>query len=62
MLVPFRVELYADTGNAVISYDRPSSSLATLENRALDALGSSLDEKMQSVIGALASPVGTTVK
>jgi hypothetical protein len=41
---------------------RPLSSLATFENRALDALGSSLDEKMQSLIGALASPVGTIVK
>ncbi|MET4212895.1 DUF302 domain-containing protein [Bradyrhizobium sp. LA2.1] len=62
MLVPFRVELYADAGKSVISYDRPSSSLDTLDNRALDALGSSLDAKMQSLIGALASPVDTTVK
>jgi hypothetical protein len=59
MLVPFRVELYAVAGKAVISYDRPSSSLATLENRALDALGNSLDldEKMQSLLGALVGGV-----
>jgi hypothetical protein len=55
MLVPFRVELYANAGKAVISYDRPSSSLSTLENPAFDALGISLDAKMQNLIGALAS-------
>ncbi len=59
MLVPFRVELYADTGKRVICYDRPSSSLATLEDRARDALASSLDERLQSLIGAFASPIGT---
>ena len=54
-LVPFRVELYADAGKAVISYDRPAS-LSTLENPAFDALGISLDAKMQNLIGALANP------
>jgi uncharacterized protein (DUF302 family) len=54
MLVPFRVEIYADESGAVLSYDRPSSSLASLRNKTLDALGLSLDGKMERLIAALA--------
>jgi uncharacterized protein (DUF302 family) len=54
MLVPFRVEIYADESGAILSYDRPSSSLASLRNDTLNALGVLLDEKMKSFVASLA--------
>ena len=53
--VPFRIALYenGDEGGAVISYDRPSSFLATLGRRELDAFGTLLDQKVDSVIAAI---------
>lgn len=61
MLVPFRVELYEEDGVSCVSYDRPSSFLATLGNPALDAIGTMLDAKIDGVAAALAAisdPVG----
>jgi uncharacterized protein (DUF302 family) len=55
MLVPFRVEIYAEENGAVLSYDRPSSSLASLRNNTLNTLGTSLDSKMDSLLAALAA-------
>jgi uncharacterized protein (DUF302 family) len=54
MLVPCRIEIYADESGAVLSYDRPSSSLASLRNNTLNALGVLLDEKMEGLIASLA--------
>jgi uncharacterized protein (DUF302 family) len=54
MLVPFRVEIYVEENGAVLSYDRPSSSLASLRNNTLNTLGVLLDEKMESLIASLA--------
>ncbi len=53
--VPFRIALYesADQGGAVIVYDRPSSFLATLGRIELDAFGTLLDQKVDSVIAAI---------
>jgi uncharacterized protein (DUF302 family) len=55
MLVPFRVEIYRDAEavGASLSYDLPSSSLATLGNQAIDVIGASLDAKMDKVVAAL---------
>jgi uncharacterized protein (DUF302 family) len=53
--VPFRIALY-DSGEpdgAVISYDRPSSFLATLGREELEAFGALLDQKVDSVIKAV---------
>jgi uncharacterized protein (DUF302 family) len=53
--VPFRVALY-DDGNpdgAVISYDRPSSFLATLGHPELTAIGEDLDKKIDAVAAAV---------
>lgn len=54
LLVPFRVEIYAEGGKAMISYDRPSSSLGTLENAAINSIGAALDQKIAAVIAAIA--------
>ena len=50
--VPFRVAIYDDgeTNGRIISYDLPSSFLATLGRPELTAIGESLDEKMERVI------------
>ncbi|TXK84889.1 DUF302 domain-containing protein [Paenibacillus sp. N3.4] len=52
LFVPFRVCLY-DNGNptgAIISYERPSSFLATLNQPALYPYGSLLDHRMNCVV------------
>jgi len=49
MLVPFRVQLYEKDGSGYISYDLPSSFLASLGKTDLVAIGRSLDEKIASV-------------
>ena len=53
LYVPFRVAIYLprSEGSAVISYDRPSSSLGSLQVDALAAYGTMLDEKMDRVLG-----------
>jgi hypothetical protein len=53
--VPFRVALYADAGpaGAVISYDRPSSFLATLGRPELAEIGAYLDHKIDGVAAAI---------
>jgi uncharacterized protein (DUF302 family) len=53
--VPFRVSLYdhGTTGSAVISYDRPSSFLATLERPELEEIGVMLDQKIDGVADTL---------
>lgn len=53
--VPFRVALYdnGDTDGAVISYDRPSSFLATLGRPELVKIGESLDDKIDGVVAAI---------
>lgn len=53
--VPFRVAIYDDPnlGSAVISYDRPSSFLATLGRPELTEFGKSLDGKIDSVVAAI---------
>lgn len=53
MLVPFRVQLFDDGKNGVISYDRPGSSLDTLGNPALNRVGMDLDQKMAAVVTAI---------
>jgi uncharacterized protein (DUF302 family) len=53
--VPFRVALHGgNTGEGIISYDLPSSFLATLDRPELTTIGKSLDEKMDQVISNLA--------
>ena len=53
--VPFRVAVHDDRGpnGGIISYDRPSSFLAALNRPELDAIGKSLDEKLDRVISNL---------
>jgi uncharacterized protein (DUF302 family) len=53
--VPFRVAVHDDGGpnGGIISYDRPSSFLAALNRPELDAIGKSLDEKIDRVISNL---------
>jgi uncharacterized protein (DUF302 family) len=53
--VPFRVAVHDDGGptGGIISYDRPSSFLAALNRPELDAIGKSLDEKLDRVISNL---------
>jgi len=53
--VPFRIAVYDDGGpnGGIISYDRPSSFLAALNRPELDAIGKSLDEKLDRVISNL---------
>ncbi len=53
--VPFRIALYesGDEGGAVITYDRPSSFLATLGRSDLDAFGRLLDHKVEAVVAAM---------
>jgi uncharacterized protein (DUF302 family) len=53
--VPFRVAVHDDGGpnGGMISYDRPSSFLAALNRPELDAIGKSLDEKLDRVISNL---------
>ena len=53
MLVPFRVEVFADEDGAAITYDLPSSSLATLGNAEIDVIGGQLGDKIAAVIAAL---------
>lgn len=52
---PFRVAVHDDGGpnGGTISYDRPSSFLAALTRPELDAIGKSLDEKLDRVIANL---------
>ncbi|HET7448478.1 MAG TPA: hypothetical protein VFJ49_11330 [Methyloceanibacter sp.] len=53
--MPFRVALF-DTGDGgAISYDRPSSFLATLSQPELKQFGALLDQKIDGVIKALRS-------
>jgi uncharacterized protein (DUF302 family) len=53
--VPFRIAVHDDGGpnGGVVSYDRPSSFLAALDRRELDAIGKLLDEKLDRVISSL---------
>ena len=53
--VPFRVAVHDDGGpnGGTISYDRPSAFLAALTRPELDAIGKSLDEKLDRVIANL---------
>jgi uncharacterized protein (DUF302 family) len=53
--VPFRVALQHDddANDGIISYDLPSSFLATLGRPELTPIGKSLDEKMDKVISNL---------
>jgi uncharacterized protein (DUF302 family) len=55
--VPFRVALYEAGGpeGAIISYDRPSSFLATFGRPELVEIGLSLDRKIDGVAAALRS-------
>jgi uncharacterized protein (DUF302 family) len=53
LFVPFRVCCLYDNGNpagAIISYERPSSFLATLNQSALYPYGSLLDHRMNGVV------------
>ena len=52
---PFWVAVHDDGGpnGGTISYDRPSSFLAALTRPELDAIGKSLDEKLDRVIANL---------
>jgi hypothetical protein len=51
--VPFRVAVHDDDGPRHNLYDRPSSFLAALNRPELDAIGKSLDEKLDRVIANL---------
>ena len=57
LYVPFRVALYEAGGpeGAIISYDRPSSFLATFGGPELVEIGLSLDRKIDGVAAALRS-------
>ncbi len=55
LYVPFRVAIYEGygAGGARISFDRPGSSLATLGNATIDAIGRQLDDKIDAVVQAI---------
>jgi hypothetical protein len=55
LYVPFRVAIYEvdGAGEARISFDRPGSSLATLGNAKIDAIGHQLDDKIDAVVQAI---------
>jgi hypothetical protein len=55
LYVPFRVAIYEGdgAGGARISFDRPGSSLATLGNAKIDAIGRQLDDKIDAVVQAI---------
>ena len=55
LYVPFRVAIYEGdgAGGARISFDRPASSLATLGNAKIDAIGRQLDDKIDAVVQAI---------
>jgi uncharacterized protein (DUF302 family) len=53
MLVPFRVEIFDDGACGALSYDLPSSFLASLGKPGLEEIGRSLDQKIESVARAL---------
>jgi uncharacterized protein (DUF302 family) len=63
LYVPFRVAIYEGDGDggARISFDRPSSSLATLGNAKIDAIGRQLDDKIDTVVQAVCNPKGRRV-
>jgi hypothetical protein len=58
LYVPFRVTLYDGGGpnGASISFDRPSSFLATLERPELAAFGILLDQKIDAIVANITSP------
>jgi hypothetical protein len=58
LYVPFRVAIYEGdgAGGAQISFDRPGSSLATLGNATIDAIGRQLDDKIDAVVQAVYGP------
>lgn len=52
--VPFRVALYdGNPGGAMIAFDRPSSSLATLGRPEITEIGEDLDRKIDAVVAAV---------
>jgi uncharacterized protein (DUF302 family) len=53
MLVPFRVEIFEEGGGCALSYDLPSSFLASLGKPGLGEIGNSLDQKIESVARAI---------
>ena len=53
LLVPFGVQVYSEGGTGIISYNRPSSTLGTLENAEIDKIGKGLDEKIEVAIAAM---------
>jgi uncharacterized protein (DUF302 family) len=56
LYVPFRVALcdHGEPGGARIAFDRPSSSLGTLGRPELSEFGTLLDQKIDSVVAAIA--------
>jgi hypothetical protein len=52
---PSRLTSFAMTVLPFLSYDRPSSSLASPHNNTLNTLGISLDRKMDSLLVTLAA-------
>ena len=61
LYVPFRVCLYdlGESGGAVLSFDRPSSSLGVLGRPELNEIGLALDQKLNGVIGVLVGKAAT---
>jgi uncharacterized protein (DUF302 family) len=55
LYVPFRVAIYETRAapGATISFDRPSSSLGTLDNPELEPIGQTLDQKIDAVVGSI---------
>jgi uncharacterized protein (DUF302 family) len=47
LYAPFRVAVYSDARGAHLSYDQPSSVLASLRSDAIDAIAADLDEKIE---------------
>jgi len=55
LYVPFRVALYHDGEESLMSYDRPSSFLGALNNSQLFEIGKKLDEKIDLVANIVAA-------
>jgi uncharacterized protein (DUF302 family) len=50
LYVPFRVAIYRDATGVHVSYDEPSSVLASLGSPGVDAIAVELDEKIRTVV------------
>jgi uncharacterized protein (DUF302 family) len=52
LYAPLRVLIYEDDGKTFLEYDKPSSLLRQFEDAEIGAVGSMLDEKLETLVAA----------